>query len=114
MRVIAIILSVFVLKLSIVPCCLDNAGKTVSTTVEVKSDCCSEPPSAHDEGSDQGGNKSCSPFFGCCSGAGFVSAKPMIVVEEAPYVALEPTFLYQNHYSFMWLDNIFQPPQTIA
>ena len=98
------------IKLSVLPCCLDTAKQE---SAHVKSECCQQSSSSDSEES-KSEKKACSPFFSCCSGAGFVFMKPAIKIKKTAVLEIKRGFSYLNNYSFVWHTSIFQPPQFIA
>jgi hypothetical protein len=96
-----------VIQLSIEPCCLDTSSQE---SAHVKEDCCQKTASS-DNSNNENESKSCSPFFSCCAGAGFIFVKPSVLLDEVVTAEAVCNFTYLNHYNYLWHKAIFQPPQ---
>jgi hypothetical protein len=113
LKLFAVILSFLVLQLSVQPCCLDSGiDKKSEEKIEKADHCCSNDASSS---SDEVPSKTCSPFFSCCAGAGFIYKKNQSF--KADFIALlrEITIpKYRDLYQFELRVSLLQPPQTIS
>ena len=100
MRLLCIILSIYVLMLSIVPCCFDDDCGGESESAQANSN-------SRDHEEDDCG--ACSQFMTCGTCPGFVSRTPdsLRVYFSAQTFALLSTFLPGHDY----VARIWQPPQ---
>jgi len=102
MRLLCFILSVYVIMLTVKPCCADDC-RTEQTT---KTEQASKLPFKNKE------CPGCSPFFTCGTCVGFVVAKPFTL--DLKLIAESPAKIYadyqQPHVKHVPL-SIWQPPQ---
>ena len=100
MKFLAIILSVIVLALAVMPCCtFDNCGDNAQTEQanNKNSNDCETP---------------CSPFVSCTCCPG-VCIAPSIELVVAPVIELVKSFaLYNQSFVSFYCANIWQPPKT--
>jgi hypothetical protein len=99
MRLFAVLLSVIVMALAVVPCCFDdNCGDDFLSEQTHKNN--SDSPETP-----------CSPFVSCTSCFG-VCIAPSIEVVVAPVTVVEKTFpLYKQSFISLYYANIWQPPK---
>lgn len=113
LKILAVILSFLVLQLSVKPCCLDSGMDTkIESKVEMEDQCCSNGTSSDSEDLPV---KTCSPFFSCCAGAGFVFKKSQTfntgLISFLKEIAIPK---YKDLYKFELGVSVFQPPQIIS
>ena len=101
MRFFAIILSVIVLVLAVVPCCsYDNCGDELETERAQGSD-------------DEGSEMPCSPFVSCTSCSG-ICITPQIKLSFVPVATLENSFIsYNQFFISFYSPKIWQPPKLV-
>jgi len=102
-RFACILLCIYVLLLSVKPCCADECLPTVKKEQQGKQ------PSPGDKECD-----GCSPFYSCGSCAGFVVAKTMLSMQR-PLTdkTMEHCSVYQQPYPEEISFSIWQPPQLV-
>jgi len=101
-KLLAILLSVYVLLLAVRPCCTDDCiarspvkKELAGKTSPVEKEC-----------------QGCSPFFSCGSCAGFIVAKRVIcTVKLIPAQQVEHNSVYQHPHLKQIALSIWQPPQ---
>ena len=100
---LAFLLSIIVLLLATIPCCLaDNCLDEEAST---------EQSNQQDTGSDTDDCDVCSPFFRChsCNGFAYSIQAPKLVKYFFPVIKTYP--VYSQHFISMFAPKIWQPPQ---
>jgi hypothetical protein len=101
-KFLCILFSVYVLLLSVRPCCADDCiakpiakKETASKKQQKEKDC-----------------EGCSPFFSCGTCAGFTLAKPVMITERiATEISVEHNSAYKQPALRPVMLSIWQPPQ---
>ncbi len=105
-KILAIFFSILFIQLSIMPCCLKN-----SDNYEVLEDkCCQNTNNIDNETAN---NNHCSPFFGCCSIAGFI-VKPFFTPKFIKETVQEKLVIFtSSNYTLISNVFVFQPPRLV-
>lgn len=106
MKRVTIILSIFILSLSIIPCA-DNLTHNNVITDRIKS--------STDHNHNSAERDHCTPFCACfcCGTTVFITLLPTL--ENEPLINTEKLSYYFNYqYAFIFLNNIWQPPKMIG
>ncbi|MEM8969576.1 MAG: hypothetical protein AAGE93_24375 [Bacteroidota bacterium] len=114
MRVLIFTYSLWVLYLSIAPCCWEN-------------DLCFDDPCSdtaaehhHDHDSSEypsdAQDQNCSPFVLCGNCSGFVASLSTFLSQKAMPLAPDQatSFFVMSHWASAWLSPVWQPPQSIS
>ena len=108
MRIAAAILSVYLMFLTVLPCCaFDNCPEErQATEVSAQAD--------DHQGGDKDGCGTCSPFFNChhCSGFNF-SVKTIAFSTKTVDVPTDKPVIFENRFiPSTYVGNIWQPPKA--
>ncbi|MBA4410873.1 MAG: hypothetical protein C0397_15795 [Odoribacter sp.] len=103
MKIICFILSLYVLSLSLAPCCSDDDN------------CCDEIKTEHTDNHSQDHNDSdcntCSPFFTCGTCSGFVFTRSGFNFREVPFSKSKFVAVYKSQFANDFFVKIWQPPK---
>jgi len=109
MRPLLVLLSIFVMLLSVVPCNWDDMAEHLDAAQ------CHQmhrnDGSHHDHSSCPDGHCCCSPFSSCCGCVTVVKVKKVTGMSVIPLPCHDAFIPYSNGYVHMVYASIWQPPQ---
>ena len=109
MKPLLVLLSIFVLLLSVVPCNWDDMAEHLDAAQchqMHKND-----GSHHGHSACPDGHCCCSPFSSCCGCANVVNARNLTGIKVVPSSCRKDAIPYSNEYVHMVYASIWQPPQ---
>lgn len=109
MKPLLVLLSIFVLLLSVVPCNWDDITERLDAAQ------CHQmhrnDGSHHDHSSCPSGHCCCSPFSSCCGCINVAKVKKVTEMRLIPFSCREAFIPYSNEYVHTVYASIWQPPQ---
>ena len=102
MKTLCFILSIYVIFLSTVNCCLDD---NCTDEIEI------EQTDNHSQDHKEGDCKTCSPFLNCGTCSGFIFTSLQIDIIEILFQKDKSVAVYKSHFSNKFFNKFWQPPK---
>lgn len=104
MKIFCFIMSLYVISLSVVPCCSDDNCNDESISENINN-------YSQDPKEEEGDCNACSPFLNCGTCIGFVFTNLQIDIDEIPSDEEQFVAIYKSRFFDDFFDKIWQPPK---
>lgn len=100
MKIFCLIFAVFVFTLSVMPCCSDD-------------NCINEQEQTAGNSQNSDDCTSCSPFYMCCAGSGFIFSNSQFSFSKIVPYKEKHTSTYKAQFVNSFVVKIWQPPKLV-
>ncbi len=112
MRIYSLILSLFIISQSLIPCCAVTLNSQISIEVNIQKTCCESHPKEDQKSEKE--NKChgvCSPFFSCCSSVVPEISDALHLNFNLSEIEKLGFPLIDEKFNSFYFNNLWQPPK---